>query len=77
MEVSGNMAHGIKVNNNAADVPGDQKYEANFSEQVINKIAEHNFRKQEPKKITFLKPTKAALFGLNVRFRSLDKREHE
>ena len=45
MEVSGNIAHGIKVHNNADDVPGDQSYEANFSEQVINKIAEHNFRK--------------------------------
>ena len=77
MEVSGNIAHGIKVHNNADDVPGDQSYEANFSEQVINKIAEHNFRKQEPKKITYLKPTKAALYGLNVRFKSLDKREHE
>lgn len=49
-------------------IPGDQGYEQNFSEQVINKIAEHNFRKQTPKKISYLKPTKAALYGLHLRF---------
>ena len=59
--------------------PNDQSNfcSKNFSEQVVEKIAEHNFKKQSPKKITYLKPTKAALYGLHLRFKSLDKRMAE
>ena len=55
---------------NIADesVPGDRGFERKFSQEVLNKIVEHNFRQQTPEKITYLKPTKAALFGLNLRF---------
>ena len=58
-------------------VPGDAGYERNFSEQVLDKIAAHNFRKQEPKKLQYLKPTKAALYGLHLRFQSMERRKAE
>lgn len=58
-------------------IPGEGKFEANFSEQVVTKIAEHNFRKQEPTAITYLKPTKAALYGLHLRFQSLERHQKE
>ena len=55
---------------NIADetVPGERNFERKFSLEVLNKIVEHNFRQHPPEKITYLKPTKAALFGLNLRF---------
>ena len=62
---------------NADFMPADQNSNRNFSEQVVDKIAEHNFKKQSPKKISYLKPTKAALYGLHIRFKSLDKRMAE
>ena len=66
-----------KKNIGGESVPGEQNFERNFSEQVLQKIIEHNFRKQTPEKITYLKPTKAALFGLNLRFQSMDQRQEE
>ena len=59
------------------DIAGDAQFDKNFSDQVLNMIAEHNFKKQTPKKITYLKPTKAALYGLHLRFQAVEKREAE
>ena len=66
-----------KKNIGHESIPGENNYEQNFSEQVVNKISEYNFRKQEPVKITYLKPTKAALYGLHLRFQSFDRDERE
>ena len=59
------------------EIPGERNFDKNFSEQVINKISEHNFKKQEPHKITYLKPTKAALYGLHLRFQDMDRQARE
>ena len=49
-------------------VAGDKDFEKNFTDGVIQKIKAHNFRKQKKEKMEVLKPTKAALFALSVRF---------
>ena len=51
------------------DVPGDLHYADNFREEVLQKIMDHKFKRQPKKKVEYLKPTKATLYGLHLRFR--------
>ena len=41
----------------------------------MQKIIDLNFRKQQEEKVEYLKPTKAALYGLNLRFKDAERRE--
>ena len=43
----------------------------------MQKIIDLNFRKQQEEKVEYLKPTKAALYGLNLRFKDAERREQE
>ena len=55
------------------DVPGDLHYADNFREEVLQKIMDHKFKKQTKKKVEYLKPTKATLYGLHLRFRENER----
>ena len=46
------------------EMPGDKKFEKN----IFDRILEMNNKAAKAEKIEYLKPTKAALFGLQVRF---------
>ena len=51
-------------------VAGEQKFENDFTAKVIDMIKEHNFKKMQVDKVEYLKPTKAALFALDLRFKN-------
>ena len=58
----------------AERVAGDTNFENEYVEKVIQQIKDHNFKKMKVGKVEYLKPTKAALFALDLRFREVTGR---